>query len=218
LVARTDLPQRTATAAPRRLINEVAGNGAAGGQRAYVQRAARELHRLDPGRPVALDVWGIHLPAVAGEMYRAVDVIRATNYEGWYANLFRSGRFVDDRVRAWLRRLQRTFPDKPLVVTEFGAEGDRRNPASAPGGLTFQARLLGRHFRLYRADGRLTGMLAWTLQDFALRPNFLGGSVRAQTRALRLRRGLNQKGLFTYGGRPKAAARLVARLYARPDG
>jgi hypothetical protein len=38
--------------------------------------------------------------------------------------------------------------------------------------------------------------------------------VRAQTRAVRLRRGLSQKGLYTHGGRPKPAARVVPRMYA----
>lgn len=196
------------------LVNEVAYDGAGDSQREYVLRAAHELRRIDPGRPTAVDVWGIRMPAAAGEIHRAVDLIGATNYEGWYANVFASGAALDARIREWLARLHRTFPDKPLVITEFGAEGDGRNPAAAPGGLTFQARLLARHIRLYSQDRRLSGMLAWALEDFALRPNFLGGSVRAQTRAVKLRRGLNQKGLFTYEGRPKPAARLVARMFA----
>jgi hypothetical protein len=56
-------------------------------------------------------------------------------------------------------------------------------------------------------------MLAWALQDFALRPNFLGGSVRAHAPGLLLRRGINAKGLFTYGGRPKPAVATVKRLF-----
>ena len=51
------------------------------------------------------------------------------------------------------------------------------------------------------------------LQDFAIRPSFFGGSVRSQTRAIRLQRGINAKGLFTYGGDAKPAAHAVARLY-----
>jgi hypothetical protein len=40
------------------LANEIRANGVAEGQRAYIDRAARLAHRLDPGRPVAVDVWG----------------------------------------------------------------------------------------------------------------------------------------------------------------
>src|SRR4051794_2999995 len=65
------------------LGNEVAHNGHPGGQASYVDVAARRLHRLDPGRPVALDVWGSALPANGfGALYRNVDVIGVTLYEG----------------------------------------------------------------------------------------------------------------------------------------
>jgi hypothetical protein len=57
-------------------------------------------------------------------------------------------------------------------------------------------------------------MLVWNLQDFALSPAFAGGSVRRQAPGIALVRGINQKGLFTYGGRPKPAAAAVRRLYA----
>ncbi len=198
------------------VVNEIDGNGASDAQRAYVRRVAAEIRALDPGRPIAVDVWGTHLPAVAGPVYDSIDLIGVTNYEGWYADLFQPGAVVSARIKAWLARLLRTFPSKPVVITEFGAEGDARNPASAPGGLGFQAALIARHIAVYRAEPRLSGMLVWNLQDFAMRPSFFGGSVRAETKAIRLRRGINEKGLFTYGGRPKPAARLVARLFSRP--
>src|SRR4051794_2327083 len=61
------------------LGNEVAGDGHAGGEAAYVARAARLLHRLDRGRPVALDVWGRGVPGDdGGLMYRDVDLFGVT--------------------------------------------------------------------------------------------------------------------------------------------
>ena len=57
-------------------------------------------------------------------------------------------------------------------------------------------------------------MLVWNLQDFALSPDFEGGSIRRLAPEMVLERGINQKGLFTYGGRPKPAADVVKRLYA----
>jgi hypothetical protein len=195
------------------LINEVQGNGIRHGQRTYVVNAAKTARALGGDRLVAVDVWGTHLPAHPGTIYRAVDAVGGTNYEGWYDDLWQPKRLVDARIRAWTRRLHALFPDKVLSVTEFGAEADPANPTHAPGGLDFQADLLARHIRAYRDDDHLTGMLAWSLQDFALRPNFLGGSVRAYAPALRLHRGINAKGLFTYDGRPKPAADVVRRLF-----
>jgi hypothetical protein len=196
------------------LANEIAGNGHGGGQPEFIEAAARLVHRLDPGRPVAVDVWGTHMPARAGPMYRHVDAIGATNYEGWYDNLGAVPATIDARIADWLTRLRAAFPGKVLAVTEFGAEANALNALGAPGGLQFQAGLLARHIRAYRAQPWLSGMLVWNIQDFALSPDFAGGSVRRLAPGMALVRGINQKGLFTYGGRPKPAAAVVRRLYA----
>jgi Glycosyl hydrolases family 2, TIM barrel domain/Glycosyl hydrolases family 2, sugar binding domain len=196
------------------LANEVANNGHAGGQAQFIDSAAQLVHRLDPGRPVALDVWGTHMPARAGFMYRNVDAIGGTNYEGWYDDLHADPRTVDAGIVRWLGELRAAFPGKVLAVTEFGAEANTLNPTAGPGGLRFQAQLLARHIRIYRAQPWLSGMLVWNLQDFALSPDFAGGSVRREAPDIALVRGINQKGLFTYSGRPKLAAAVVRRLYA----
>jgi beta-galactosidase/beta-glucuronidase len=196
------------------LVNEIAYNGAAHGQQDHVVRAARLVRRLDPGRPVAVDVWGTRLPGKPGRLYRELDAIGATNYEGWYANPNSSPAALRARIDAWLSRLRALFADKVLVITEFGAEANLKNPPSSPGGVDYQANLLARHIRAYQADPRLSGMIVWSLQDFALRPNFLGGSVRSQLPDIVLQRGINAKGLFTYEGLPKPAAAVVKRLYA----
>jgi hypothetical protein len=72
--------------------------------------------------------------------------------------------------------------------------------------------LLGREIPVFDADRRLDGWLVWTLQDFALIPTFGGGSIRQALPRLRLVSGINQKGLFTYGGRPKPSVAVVRRL------
>ena len=197
------------------LANEVADNGHAGGQAAYVDAAARAVHRLDPGRLVAVDVWGTHLPAVAGWMYRNIDAVGATDYTGWYADTHAPGRVVAADIHAWLARVQRLFPRKVLVVTEFGAEANDLNSPGAAGSPGFQSGLLARHIRIYQADPRLSGMLIWNLQDFALAPTFAGGSIRHQVPGINLIKGINQKGLFAYGGRAKPAVAVVRRLYER---
>jgi beta-galactosidase/beta-glucuronidase len=196
------------------LANEAANNGHAGGQAQFIDSAAQLVHRLDPGRPVAVDVWGTHMPARAGFMYRHVDAIGSTNYEGWYDDLYADPATLDRRIADWLGRWRAAFPGRVLVVTEFGAEANTLNATSAPGGLRFQAGLIARHIAIYRAQPWLSGMLVWNLQDFALSPNFAGGSIRREAPAIALVRGINQKGLFTYDGRPKPAAAVVRRLYA----
>jgi hypothetical protein len=102
-----------------------------------------------------------------------------------------------------------------LIVTEFGAESNGRNPTHAPGGFDFQADLLRRHIDTYRQIPGLSGMLVWNLRDFAVSPRFAGGSIRSQVPGIRLVRGLNQKGLWTYGNRPKPAVAVVRDAFAR---
>ena len=49
-------------------------------------------------------------------------------------------------------------------------------------------------------------MLIWNLSDFALTPQFGGGSIVQRVKGIRLLKGINQKGLFDYSGRAKPAA------------
>jgi beta-galactosidase/beta-glucuronidase len=196
------------------LANEVGGQGHSGGQAAYIDGMARELQRTDPGRLVALDIWGTHAPRANGLMYRRIDVLGLTNYSGWYDHTFSSQRTIAQVIRANVGALRRAFPTRAIVVTEFGAEANGRNSASRPGGYAFQSRLLATHIRTYASLPQLSGMLVWDLSDFAVAPTFNGGSIRGLVPGIRLVRGLNQKGLFTYGGRAKPAAAVVARLFA----
>ena len=197
------------------LANEVAGQGHAGGEAAFVDGMARELHRTDPGHLVGLDIWGTHAPRAAGLMYRHIDVLGLTNYSGWYDHTFASQATVARVIRANVGALRRAFPDRAMVVTEFGAEANAANGTWRPGGYSFQSRLLATHVRTYASLPQLSGMLVWALSDFAVPPTFAGGSIRRLVPGIRLVRGLNQKGLFTYGGAPKPAAAVVARLFAR---
>ena len=162
------------------LANEVAGNGHYGGQPEYVDAAAQLVHRLDPGRPTAVDVWGTHMPDRAGFMYRHIDAVGATNYEGWYDDTLAPPATVQAAIDAWLARLRATFPGKVLIVSEFGAEANRLNAPGTPGSESFQSNLLTRHIRTYEATPWLDGELVWNLQDFALAPSFAGGSIRRQ--------------------------------------
>jgi beta-galactosidase/beta-glucuronidase len=199
------------------LANEVAGDGHSGGEAAHIDRSARMLHALDPGRPVAVDVWGSALPNDdSGRLYRSVDLVGVTMYEGWYQRPGEPASAIVPNVRRRLEELHRIFAGRVLVVSEFGAEANALNPSTAPGGWTYQARVLARNIRAFCADRALDGWLVWALQDFALIPTFGGGSIRTALPSLRLVPGVNQKGLFTYAGKPKPSAEVVRRLSPRP--
>ncbi|UTI66127.1 hypothetical protein NBH00_07960 [Paraconexibacter antarcticus] len=199
------------------LTNEVAGNGRPR-QVGYVVRTARTLHARDPGRPVAIDLWGRHLTRTGGPMFDAVDALGVTDYTGWYEGTDLGRRAQAHEVRARLAGLRALFPGKPIVVTELGAAGTRRVPAQQFGGVGFQADLLARRVAMLRGLPGISGELLWLLRDHALRPDFRGGSVLDAHPGLVLTPGLNEKGLYDYAGRPKPALAAVRAAFrgARP--
>lgn len=195
------------------LVDEVAGNGHDGYETAYVRNTARWLHAHDPTRMVGVDVWGDHPPLHAGALYADADAVAETDYSGWYDSPRASASQLAAQMRARLRAMERTFAGRVLVISEFGAESNGLNPSASPGGYAYQARLLAGHIRVYASDSRLTGMFVWLLGDYPLTPTFEGGSIHSLLPRVRLIEGLNQKGLYTYGGRAKPAAGVVGRLF-----
>jgi hypothetical protein len=196
------------------LVNEIAGNGHDASQVAYVRDMARELHQRDPGRLVAVDLWGAHPPAVPGAIYRDVDAVALTNYVGWYEGGDESRADIAVRLHDTAVGFTRTFKDKVLLVSEFGAEANGSNSLDAPGGYDYQSWLLRRHIKTYSSMSALSGMLVWNLQDFGVAPAFAGGSISSVVPDIHIERGLNTKGLFDYAGRPKPAVAAVRRAFA----
>ena len=196
------------------LANEAAGQGNPAGQAAYIDALARELHRIDPGRLVAADLWGPHLPRRAGLLHRNLDAVGFTEYVGLVERAGRSVSEQDALVRSWVASLRQLFPGKVTVVTEFGANANARNRSERPGGYAFQARLIARRTALYRSTP-LSGTLVWTLRDYAVAPDFTAAAVRRANPGIRLTPGLSEKGLFGYDGRAKPAVRAVRRALAR---
>jgi beta-galactosidase/beta-glucuronidase len=196
------------------LVDEVAENGRDSQEVSYVRSLTSWLHARDPTRMVAVDVWGDHPPKVAGPLYSEVDAVAETDYSGWYDYPHDSPAQLAAKMRDRLAAMQRTFAGKVLVISEFGAESNDLNPQDSPGGYAYQAKLLAEHVAVYEADPHLTAMMIWVLRDYPLTPTFEGGSIKHALPNLKLIEGLNQKGLFTYGGQAKpGVVATVARLY-----
>ena len=194
------------------LANEVSGQGNPAGQAAYIDALAQELHRRDPGRPVAADLWEQHLPKRAGLLHRHLDLVGLTEYIGFSEAPYAPAAQQDALVRTRVALLRRLFATKPIVVTEFGANANGENPTASPGGYRYQAMLLARRARLYRRLG-IAGALAWVLRDYAVTPDFRGGAtLAAHLPGVHLAAGRNEKGLFRMDGTAKpgvAALRAV---------
>lgn len=210
------------------LVNEIARNGGSdNGQVPYLRATAKKLKAEDPGRLVALDVWatpvkytakdpvgGARIPEKMGAVYDDIDAIGITSYQGWYSDPGKPMSFLKDSIKRFAAKVKQIYAGKVLVLTEFGAEANGENGANRPGGYRYQSDLLKTTIDAYSSDPAMSGTIVWNLRDFGVAPTFIGGSIRrtlekAGKGPIRLVRGLNQKGLFTYGGRPKPSVAAV---------
>lgn len=196
------------------LANEVANQGHPDGQIPYIDSMAAELKKSDPGRPIALDIWGAHPPRYESRIFRHIDLIGWTNYIGWYESTDASAAELRREIKRRLAKLRRVFPDKVIAVTEFGAEANGQNPTTSPGGYAFQAHLLDLHLTTYEKIPDLSGALIWNLRDFAVAPSFAGGSIKGLVPGIKLVKGVNQKGLFNLHLQAKPAVKTVAKRFA----
>jgi hypothetical protein len=197
------------------LANEVSGQGHPSGQAEYVDGLARQLHARTPGILVVADIWGTHLPRRPGLLYSHLDAVGLTEYIGNAEGAGAPARELDARVRTMLRHMRGALASMPIVITEFGANGNGRNEPGRPGSLRYQANLLTRRIGFYARGDDVAGMLVWVLRDYAVAPGFRGGTLRGKVPGLVLSRPLNEKGLFRYDGSAKPAVAAVRRAFAR---
>lgn len=125
-----------------------------------IEAAIREL---DPCRPTMIPC-DAH-PAVYAEsgLGYIPDILGWNHYQGWYSAQFRD---FETRVL----KEHETFPDKPLIVTEFGAGVDPRLHSKAPVRFDFSMEY-GMSFHKHYIESILNtpwiaGGTVWNLNDF----------------------------------------------------
>ena len=170
----------------------------------YIRRAARAAKRLDPSRPVSYAVAGY--PSVGCQArYGPLDLIGINDYFGWYPG---PGGQIADRtlLSQYLDQVRACYPNKAIVVSEFGAEANRPGPVEEKGTLAFQQDFVNFHLGTYATKPWLSGAIYFALQEFRVRPNWDGNNPRPNPP-------IHQKGLVTFDGAPKPAFADVQRLF-----
>ncbi|MEM9222850.1 MAG: glycoside hydrolase family 2 TIM barrel-domain containing protein [Pseudomonadota bacterium] len=132
---------------------------------------------------------------VEDRLAASLDVIGFNEYFGWY-----------ERPLSRLRDLlDRTQVEKPLIITETGADAVSGH-AGSPGQLfseAYQASVLSEQLEIATAAPNIQGIFPWILYDF-----------RTERRQTAIQRGWNLKGLIDRDKqRMKAAFHAVASLY-----
>ena len=171
---------------------------------AYIASAAGLAHHLDPTRPVGIATQGWPgLPCQSA--YAPLDVIGLNEYFGWYDS---GGGETDDRdaLGRFLDSLRRCYPNKAILVSEFGFESNRNGPVEERGTYQFQREAAAYHLRVFASKPWLSGAIYFLLQDAAVSPGFGGGDPWPQPPFV-------QKGLLDLQGNQKPAFATVSWIY-----
>ncbi|HLJ04476.1 MAG TPA: glycoside hydrolase family 2 TIM barrel-domain containing protein [Solirubrobacteraceae bacterium] len=171
---------------------------------AYISAMSTLAHALDPTRPVgmAVSAW----PGLACQAGLApVDVIGWNDYFGWFDA---GGGSTDDRdaLGSFLDSLHACYPNKALMVTEFGFDANRNGPVEERGTYQFQANTVAFHLNVFGQKSYLAGAVYFTLQEYPAGPNYSGGNPWPTSP-------FNQKGLVDLYGNLKPAFYVASAIY-----
>ena len=124
---------------------------------------------------------------------KIVDIVGVNNYAGWYSD---KASVMGDMLDA----LHKEAPNRPLIVTEFGAEGipGCRSWTMEPWTEDYQSALVARHLRTILAREWICGFFIWLFADYEC------SSIGII--------GINSKGLVDGYRRPKPVFETVRRI------
>jgi beta-glucuronidase len=165
----------------------------------FLSMLAEEARALDPTRLIAA---AFLQPNTEGKnkvltdpLAAALDVVGQNEYIGWYSY-----------VPSVAESISFTLPQKPVIISEFGAEAKSGNHASAEHRWTedFQLDFYKHNFNMLANIPQIRGYAPWVLKDF-----------RSPNRNIpALQDGFNRKGLISEDGERKLSFTYIQKIYA----
>jgi beta-glucuronidase len=168
------------------------------GTRRFLADARNLTTDLNPTLPTAVDV--LSYPGLKRqESYGAFDMLGLNTYFGWYPG--RAGHSTAElsTLKPFVKGMRAWYPNTALVMTEFGAEATTNGPANEKQTYAFQQRYIRETLNLASSLPELSGAIYWTLQEFAVKPDWDGGAQRVASQ----RDAFHHKGVLTHDGRKK---------------
>lgn len=161
------------------------------GSDVYVRDLIEYGKKFDPTRPFT---------EVSAQLrhdicYRYMDFLAVNIYAGWYTDK------VSDVVPE-LDALAAYAGNKPMVITEYGAEAVAGRPGTGMGTEYYQAYIVDGYNRFLRNRPHFIGKMYWTSTEFVVGPGWAGGNPHPVPP-------FHTKGLLTYYREPKLAWRVM---------
>jgi beta-glucuronidase len=175
-----------------------------GAEARYIAGATALAKRLDPTRPVGMAV--SNWPGLGCQgAWDPLDVIGDNEYFGWFDA---GGGGSDDRdaLSPFLDTVRACYPNKAIMITEFGFDGSRDGPVEERGTYAFQADTVAFHLNVFATKPWLSGAIYFALQNYVAFPQYSGGDPRAVPP-------YNQKGVVDFNGNPKPAFSVMSQIY-----
>jgi beta-glucuronidase len=178
-------------------------------QVAYIDAATKFAKQADPTRPVGIAVAAYPSSLCQAAQYKSLDVLGFNNYFGWYPGP--SGQIFDrTQLSGYLDAMRACYPDKALMITEFGAESNRDGPIEEKGTWAFQQEWINYQMTVMNSKPWLSGVVYWALNEFWVRPGWEGGNPRPTAP-------IHQKGLVSYDGVKKPAFFDIQRWFKQTN-
>lgn len=181
------------------VANEPAGHEK--GARAYFEPLIQRMRDRDPSkRPVTLVNIMTATPD-KDEVMDLVDVVCLNRYYGWYVahgDLKEAEKGLRQELETW----QKLYPDKPILITEYGADTlpGLHSMWDIPYTEEFQVDYYDMNHRVFDSIPNLVGEQVWNFADFETTV----GIIRIQG---------NHKGLFSRNRQPKQIVREIKKRW-----
>ncbi len=181
------------------VANEPAGHEK--GARAYFEPLIQRMKEKDPAhRPVTLVNIMVSTPD-KDEVMDLVDVVSLNRYYGWYVSHGELTAAKDGLLKelvAW----QDLYPDKPILITEYGADTlpGLHSMWDTPYTEEFQVDYYDMNHRVFDQMANVVGEQVWNFADFETTV----GLIRIQG---------NHKGLFSRNRQPKQIVREIQKRW-----
>jgi beta-glucuronidase len=167
--------------------------------RKMYKRLIATARRFDPSRPVTFAIMcGPGISPLLEQTGDMADVLCLNEYYGWYFG-------EAEGVAGLLDRFHKKYPDKPIIVSEFGAGtvyGRHEDPAEKFSE-EYQVQVLETQYRIMLERPYVVGAMPWIFADFRC-PWFMDEHPVYH---------MNLKGIVDYERNKKAAFDTMSRIY-----
>jgi beta-glucuronidase len=169
----------------------------------FLSNLMDEVRQLDNTRPVTF----VGVMGGPSDWLGAADFIAINRYYGWYTHVGDFPKAIE-LLDKELEKLHALYPDKPIVMTEFGADAIAGMHAIDDEMFSeeFQWKLIRSYLDLARTKPYVGGMMVWNFADFKT------------GQAIMRVGGMNLKGIFTRDRQPKLSADMLHERWTGKEG